>query len=104
MEQDSDNPEEWRRTISSPHFIKAIDTILLYCSDRLFGEDDPLLSKSCIRTLDDDYSSLFASKCKSDHFLPTLPDSLKRAIYYYLLARGVRRLEGDYKTSIRRCS
>lgn len=84
-------------------FIYALSAPTNYVgADRIFGEDaefsDNLMPIEDVVTDAETGATVFRSKAKSYHTVPYLPDSLKEAIGYFLIANVIRDLDGKNKT------
>lgn len=84
-------------------FIYALSAPTHYIGARkIFGEDAEY--RDALEQIDDvdiDINSgtyVFRSKAKSGHIVPYLPDSLKRAMKYFLLINAVQDLAGNKKS------
>ncbi|RBH52761.1 MULTISPECIES: Z1 domain-containing protein [Pseudomonas] len=77
------------------HFIKSLEPPDNYVgAERLFSEKADLL-KHCVREIPNDYKDLLPLKHKSGDLVTQLPQSLKEAVYEYILTRAIRVLDGE---------
>lgn len=89
---DEDNSRE---NLFPADFIKSLDPPDNYIgSTRLFSDRGDL-SDQCVREIPDDFRDLLPLKHKSDFDVVELPQSLREAIFEYVVLRAVRIWQGD---------
>ena len=85
------------------HFIKSLTPPDNYIgASKLFSQESHELANECVKIIPDDYQDLLPVKHKSTHLLDELPDSLKEAVFHYLLVRAwrVANEDGDKHSSM----
>ncbi len=93
---DPDTEDEMLNSDLFPeHFIKSLEPPENYVgAEKLFSEKAEYF-ESCVREVPPDYIDYLPLKHKSSDLVPELPQSLKDAMYQYVLVRGIRVLDGE---------
>jgi hypothetical protein len=94
---DPDTEDEMLKNDLFPeHFIKSLEPPTNYIGAKdLFTEEPSELSQACVKELPEDYRDILPLNHKSSLIVDELPESLKKAVFEYVLVRSIRVLAGD---------
>lgn len=95
IDPDTEN-EMLKNDLFPEHFIKSLEPPANYIGAKnLFSDDNNDLFKACVRELPEDYTDILPLNHKSSLKIGELPESLRQAVFEYVLVRSARVLAGD---------
>lgn len=78
------------------HFIKSLEPPANYIGAKnLFSDESSDLYKACVREIPDDYKDILPLNHRSSLRVDELPNSLRQAVFQYILVRACRVIAGD---------